>query len=381
MFGGKKSAFAHKRQSIYNGFQMAEIGVGILGLGQGRSHLQAFQIIDGSRVVAVCELNAELRTQVAQQFEVERRYGSYEQLLEDKAVAIVVIATPDHLHGRHAIMALEAGKHVLSEIPMALTIAECEQIVKLCDRTGLKYQMGNQVRHAFCLRDVQRMIANGEFGEVFSGEGEYLHEMGDIVNHRPADHWRIHPATPQTTLLGGGPHAIDTLRWLMGVRFIEAQAYHASQRSRWNTTHTTVALFKADTGAVAKVTVSYGMMRPYCLYYSVYGSEGTFERCRDQGRGSEDTVNYIYHHRLSGARRLIPVTQPNWTNPQVARRYALGHGTMEIEQAQVFLNAVLSDTEPTLGPREAARSIAAGICALQSADGGGGQVKIPQFET
>lgn len=77
-----------------------------------------------------------------------------------------------------------------------------------------------------------------------------------------------------------GPHAIDTLRWLMSVRFVEAQAYHATQQSRWSTTHTTVALFKANTGAVAKVTVSYGMVRPYCLYYSVYGAQGTFERSR-----------------------------------------------------------------------------------------------------
>jgi predicted dehydrogenase len=252
--------------------------------------------------------------------------------------------------------------------------------VELTDRSGLKYQMGNQVRYAFCLQDVQKLIADGAFGEVFNGEGEYLHEMGDIVNHRPADHWRIHPATPQTTLLGGGPHAIDTLRWLMGVRFVEAQAYHAAQRSRWNTTHTTVALFKADNGAVAKVTVSYGMARPYCLYFSVYGSEGTFERTRDQGSATGDTVNYLYHNRLSGARRLIPITLPNWSNPRIARRYSLGHGTMEIEQAQDFLRAIRDDSEPFLGPREAARSIAAGICALQSADQGGGAVAIPQFD-
>lgn len=358
---------------------MRERGVGILGLGQGKSHLQAFQAIDGSRVVAACDVDPHLRARVAQQFEVERQYDSYEQLLADKSVEIIVVATPDHLHGQHAIMALEAGKHVLSEIPMATTLEECRRIIELTDRTGLQYHMGNQVRYAFCLQDIQRMIARGDLGEIFSGEGEYLHEMGDIVNHRASDHWRIHPATPQTTLLGGGPHAIDTLRWLMGVRFVEAQAYHATHQSHWHTTHTTVALFKADTGAVAKVTVSYGMVRPYCLYYSVYGSNGTFERSRDQGGATDDTVNFLYQNHLSGARRMIPVTLPNWNNPKIARRYSLGHGTMEIEQARAFLTAVENDTEAPIGPREAARSIAAGICALQSAEQDGGQVTIPQF--
>jgi predicted dehydrogenase len=358
---------------------MTDLGVGILGLGQGRSHLQAFQAIEGSRVVAVCDQDEPLAQRVAQQFNVPKLYTDYAQLLADKAVAIVVVATPDHLHGQHAIQALEAGKHVLSEIPMATSLAEVCRIIELTDRTGLKYHMGNQVRYAFCLQDVQKLIANGDFGEVFYGEGEYLHDMEDIAGPRSADHWRIQTSIPQTTLLGGGPHAIDTLRWLMGVRFVEVQAYHAEQRTRWNTLHTTVAIFKTDNGGVAKITVSYGMMRPYCLYYSVYGAEGSFERTRDQGGAVQDTTNYLYHSRLSGTRRMIPVTLPNWNNPTIARKFSLGHGTMEIEQAQNFLQAIREDDEPAIGPREAARSIAAGICALQSATQGGGVVAIPAF--
>ena len=356
------------------------IRVGVLGLGQGRSHLRAFQLLEGATVAAVCDKDSALAARVAHEFGVEKRYPTYEAMLEDRSIDLVVVATPDHLHGQHAIMALEAGKHVLSEIPMATTLAECRRIIELTDRRGLKYQMGNQVRHAFCLRDVQRMIRAGDLGEIFYGEGEYLHAMDDIVSHRPADHWRIHPQTPQTTLLGGGPHAIDTLRWLMGVEFVEAQAYHAEQPSRWQTTHTTVALFKTSNGGVAKVTVSYGMVRPYCLYYAVYGNAGSFERTRDQGGAVEDTINYFYHSRITGARRMVPVTVPNWANPTVQRQHALGHGTMEIEQAQQFLRAIVADEEPAIGPREAARSVAAGICALRSAQQGGGSVAIPSFD-
>jgi predicted dehydrogenase len=357
-----------------------KIGVGVLGLGQGRSHLRAFQLLDGSTVAAVCDQDTVLAGRVAQEHGIEKRHPAYEAMLEDPAIDLVVVATPDHLHGQHAIMALEAGKHVLSEIPMAITLDECRRIIELTDRHGLKYHMGNQVRYAFCLRDVQQMIRTGDLGEIFYGEGEYLHTMDEIVANRRSDHWRVHPHTPQTTLLGGGPHAVDTLRWLMNVDFVEAQAYHAEQQSRWQTTHTTVAIFKAAGGAVAKVTVSYGMVRPYCLYYSVYGSAGSFERTRDQGGAVEDTINYHYHDRIAGARRMAPVTLPNWSNPAIQRQHALGHGTMEIEQAQHFLRAIVTDEEPAIGPREAARSVAAGICALQSADQGGGPVAIPTFD-
>lgn len=358
---------------------VTELTVGVLGLGQGQSHLQAFQAIEGSRVLAVCDKDEALAQAVAHKFNVPKHYTDFAQLLEDKTLDILVIATPDHTHGQFAIQALEAGKHVLSEIPMATTLDEIQRIIALTERTGLKYHMGNQVRYAFCLQDVQKLIGAGDFGDLFYGEGEYLHDMEDIAGSRGADHWRIQRDIPQTTMLGGGPHAIDTLRWLMGARFVEVQAFHANQQTRWETGHTTVALFKTDNGGVAKITVSYGMMRPYCLYYSVYGSEGSFERSRDQGAPMQETTNYLYHSRLSGSRRMIPVTLPNWNNPKVARKFSLGHGTMEIEQAQDFLAAIRNDSQPAIDAREAARSIAAGICALQSADQGGGVVKIPQF--
>jgi predicted dehydrogenase len=338
--------------------------------------------LEASRVVAVCDLDRELADRFATELEGPRVCATYDELLADPAVDLVVVATPDHRHGRHAIAALEAGKHVLSEIPMATTIDECARIVELTRRTGLKYQMGNQVRYAHCLQDTRRLIADGALGEIFYGEGEYLHNMGDVMSRRDDAHWRVDLAEPQTTLLGGGPHAIDTLRWLMGVRFVGAQAFHAAQRSRWGTLHTTAALFQADNGAVAKVTVSYGMARPYCLYYSVYGSAGSFERTREQGPMGEETTNLYAHERLGGTDRMIPVRLGNFANPQLARQgiaMGAGHGTMEYEQAADLLSAILDDREPSLGPAEAAASIVPAICALASAEQGGGLVPVPSL--
>ncbi|MGH2534832.1 MAG: Gfo/Idh/MocA family protein [Thermomicrobiales bacterium] len=362
---------------------MPIIRVGVIGLGQGRAHTRAFQTIDDSRVVAICDRDRQLAERAARELEVPRAYGDLDAILADREVDLVVIATPDHLHGRHAIAALEAGKHVLSEIPMALTVEECRRILTLTHASGLKYQMGNQVRYAHCLQDAKRLAGEGVFGEIFYGEGEYLHTMKDVMRRHGDDHWRVDLKKPQTTLLGGGPHAIDTLRWLMGVRFVSAQAFHAEQVTRWGTIHTTAALFKADTGAVAKVTVSYGMARPYCLYYSVYGTEGSFERTRDQGPMAEETTNLYAHERLSGSDRMIPVCLANFSNPRLARRgvaMGAGHGTMEYEQAADLLDAIIHDREPSLGPAEAATSIVPAIYALESASQGGGLVEIPSLD-
>ena len=356
------------------------VNVGVAGLGQGQSHLAAFQALAGSRVVAVADLNPELRERVAARYEVERQVETLDLLLADDGIDLVVIATPDHLHGQHAIAALQAGKHVLSEIPMATTIDECREIISLTDRTGLKYQMGNQVRYAHCLQDIHGLLERGDLGEVFYGEGEYLHALAEHIWRREENHWRIAGPVPQTTLLGGGPHALDTLRWLMGVRFTKVSAFHSSQQTAWDTTHTTVAIYQADTGATAKITTSYAMVRPYCLYFSVYGSEGTFERTRQQGESGGDTTNYLYHSKLSGTERMIPVTLPNFSNPKLARQIDTpGHGTMEYEQARDLLAAVVNDTKPPLGPREAAASIVPLICGLEVAGQGGGLMEIPDL--
>lgn len=357
------------------------INAGVVGLGQGMSHLGAFNALDQSRVLAVADLREDIRMQVAAKHGIERHYATLDELLEDKDIQLVVIATPDHLHGQHAIQALEAGKHVLSEIPMATTIEECQQIIDITERTGLKYQMGNQVRHAHCLQDIHRFISRGGMGEIFYGEGEYLHNLDELINRKGSGHWRVAKTMPQTTLLGGGPHALDTLRWLMGVTFANVSAFHSDQQTQWGTTRSTVAIFKATNGATAKVTTSYGMIRPYCLYYSVYGTEGSFERTRTQGAPNDQTTNYLYHSKFSGTDRMIPVTLPNFSNPTLLHKIGnVGHGTMEYEQARDFLDAILNDTEPLLGPREAAASIVPLICALAVADQGGGMMEIPTLE-
>jgi predicted dehydrogenase len=358
------------------------VNVGVVGLGQGRSHLSAFQALEQSRVIAVADLQPELRASISDEYEVETRYETIEQLLADDRIDLVVIATPDHWHGRHAIMALEGGKHVLSEIPMATRLDEVRRILELTRTSGLKYHMGNQVRYAHCLQDVKRLNDAGDMGEIFYGEGEYLHNMEEIAGQRSSDHWRVAGEVRQTTLLGGGPHALDTVRWLMGAEFLKTSAFHSAQKTRWGTTHNTVAIFLAASGATAKVTTGYAMIRPYCLYFSTYGTEGSFERTRDQGDVNGLTTNYLYQSKLETAQRMIPVTLSNFTNPAVARRATrIGHGTMEYEQARDFLRAILDDTEPVIGPSEAAKSIVPLICALQSADSGGGLIDIPDLST
>src|SRR5205807_5269499 len=106
---------------------------------------------------------------------------------------IVVVATPDHLHATMSRLALEAGKHVLTEIPLATTLEECRTLVELCRETGLKMQMGNEVRWWPALEAARAIIARGELGTLYYGEAEYFHNMEGAFTplRHGRENWRV----------------------------------------------------------------------------------------------------------------------------------------------------------------------------------------------
>ena len=344
------------------------IRVGVVGVGQGKSHIRAFQSQPDCAVVAVCDLDTERADATAREFAIERTYAYLEQLLDQPDVDVVVIATPDHLHGEMAIAALRAGKHVLSEIPMAVDPDQMLEIVALTDRTGLKYHMANQTRFAPWLVSAKALVDSGRLGELFYGEAEYLHNMR-YAQYFPDGRrrWRADPERPQTTLLGGGPHALDSLRWLMGIeQLVEATAYgNRKALTDRPIDDFTVALFKSATGAILKIAVSYGVARPYCLYFSVYGTDGSFERTRHHRPAADTTINYVYTNDVPYTPQMTPVEVYHRVDPAITQRAA--HGTLEIAQARAFLQALRDDRPPPIDAREAARSCLPLWAGLESA--------------
>jgi predicted dehydrogenase len=351
---------------------------GIVGMGRGGFGCAvARHLPEQMRVTALCDAHLDRAQACAERYAIPYSCDDYGVLLGRDDVDAVLIATPDHLHAEMAIQALEAGKHVLSEIPMAYSLDEIHHIVGLTERTGLKYMMGNEVRWLPALEAARTMARDGFWGDIFYGEAEYLHNLRrDGWSEKEADgsyHWRFDPALPQTTLLGGGPHAFDTLRWLVGEeQFVEVFAYGVGRYVPPHPEpHTAVALLKGASGAAYKVTVSYEMVRPYCLYFSLYGSQGSFEGNRieqSQVLFQSDKIPY-----MTGMERLAV---PYWNHPGVHMEG--GHGTSELFMMKDFVAAIRENRAPAIDAREAARSIAPAICALESIQTGK-PVAIPVF--
>jgi predicted dehydrogenase len=280
------------------------------------------------------------------------------------------------LHGEQAIQALEAGKHVLSEIPAAYEIDQLRRLVQLEEQTGLKYAMGNEVRWFPYLEAAKRMATDGYWGDLFYSEAGYLHNLR-LENWKQTEpetnepHWRFDPARPQTTFLGGGPHAFDTIRWLIGeTNWTDVIAYGAAPYvpPHPEPGHAVALLRNAD-GQTCKIETSYVMNRPYLLYFNLFGSQGTFETSRTEPAG------LFFSNKIPFMHHMEKLAVPYASRP--GHRQA-GHGTSEIHMVTDLIRAIRQDRPAAINAREAARSIAPAICALESIRTGE-RVTIPAF--
>src|SRR5439155_22423071 len=151
--------------------------IGIGGAHRGASHNPVFQAHPECEIVAVCDVREQRAQRLAESLGLHCWHTDLDALLADERVNAVYIATPDHLHGEMNARALRAGKHVLSEIPLATDLERCREIVALSDAHHLKVQMGNECRWMPYLQAVRGMAEAGDFGPFFYGEAEYLHRL------------------------------------------------------------------------------------------------------------------------------------------------------------------------------------------------------------
>src|SRR5215469_7830546 len=143
------------------------IRVGVIGSGgRGQYHVAQFKEV-GAEVAAICDVyEPNLQAGLKAASTRAKPYNNYKRLLEDKSIAAVLIATPDHWHAQMTIDAVEAGKDVYVEKPMVHTIAESYRVVEAVRRTKRVVQVGMQ-RHSYdVFQDAKKIMDSGVVGDV-----------------------------------------------------------------------------------------------------------------------------------------------------------------------------------------------------------------------
>ena len=201
-----------------------EIGVGLLGYRfMGRVHSNAYRKIPDSfwppaarpRLVALCGRDAELVAAHARRYGYDGYYTDWRAMIEDDRIQIFDNCGPHSLHVEPSIAALEAGKHVLCEKPMALTSADAARMVIAARKSGGKHMCGFNYRFVPAVRLAREIIERGLLGKIYHFRCHYLQESAHDPDRPPAK--APDPDAPWVgSLLNLGSHVIDMARFVVG---------------------------------------------------------------------------------------------------------------------------------------------------------------------
>lgn len=148
--------------------------LGVIGLGEGRSILSAALSSEHWELVNMCDLNEELCKERAEEFGLSRYTRSYDDLLNDPEIDVIAIYTPDQLHGKHIIMALEAGKHVIVTKPLLPSLSEAHSLLKAQQASGKHVFVGQSSRFFEPMIHQRRDFEAGKHGEIDTIETYYI---------------------------------------------------------------------------------------------------------------------------------------------------------------------------------------------------------------
>lgn len=210
---------------------MKKIKIAIFGTGfMGKVHTESVRRLGNVEVAAVADATVEGAKSFASQVGIDRASGDYHELLADSEISAVHICTPNNLHFPMVKAALEAGKHVICEKPLATSIEEGEQLVALAKKTGLANCTFHNIRAYAHVRNMRAMVASGELGEIWAVQGTYSQ---DWLLYDTDYNWRIEVG-PSRTFADIGSHWCDLTEFITGLRInslcAELTTFHKTRK-------------------------------------------------------------------------------------------------------------------------------------------------------
>jgi predicted dehydrogenase len=368
-----------------------KVNVAIVGLGFGAEFIPIFQRHPNANLFAICQRNPEKLKQIGDAFKVEKRYTKYADVLADPDVDFVHINSPIPDHAPMSIAAIKAGKHVMCTVPMATSIEDCRRIVKLVEKTGLKYMMAETVVYAREYLFVKEMYDKGELGKVQFLQASHQQDMDGWPNYWPGlppMHYATHCVGPCLALTNAEAEYVScfgsgTIRKDLIGKYnspFAVETCHIKFRASDLTARIYRSLF--DTA------------RQYRESFDVYGTKQAFEWQLVEG---EDPVLHTakkpeheipkrvkvpdYAHRLPEAIRMFTTkgVYDLAENTHLSFTQGGGHGGSHPHLAHEFVSALVEGRDPYPNAVQSANWTCVGICAHESALKGGAIVRLPDF--
>ncbi|MFP3316556.1 MAG: Gfo/Idh/MocA family oxidoreductase [Caldivirga sp.] len=314
------------------------VGVGLIGHGfMGRAHSLAWRNITlftdsplTPVLKAVAGRSEDALRGFAARFGFERYYTDYRLMIKDPGIDIIDNVTPNYMHAEPTIEAMEAGKHVIVEKPMAMNSREAYEMVRVAERTGVINMVAHNYRFVPAIVLARQLIGSGSLGRIYHFRALYLQQS--LANPEAPMTWRLRREyAGYGTIADLGSHVIDLARYLIGeVVSVNGTLYTFNRfrvnqatgvREEVNVDEGFTAMLRFENGAFGLIEASKLATGHYnSLIIEVNGSEGSIRF--DLERINELEVHLAKDGELSGFRRIL-VTQR--THPYLRFWWPPGH--------------------------------------------------------
>lgn len=224
---------------------------GVIGCGEATETKSgpALQCVDGSSIACVMSRDEKKALSYAQRHGIQRAYSDATELINDREVNAVYIATPPSSHATFAIMAMKAGKPVYVEKPLAANYEECLRVNNVSEQTGVPCYVAYYRRYLPYFQRVKQLVMNGTIGKVLSVQIRFAVPPRELDYNKTNLPWRLQP-----DIAGGGgyfydlaSHQIDLLQDMFGI-IIEAEGYATNMAGLYKVEDTLNACFRFDSG-------------------------------------------------------------------------------------------------------------------------------------
>ncbi len=349
---------------------------GILGCGViGPHHARAIAGLDGAELLATADINLERAEKLAAEYECSP-YSSLGEMLSGVDLDAVCVCTPSGMHARDAIAALEAGKDVVIEKPVDVTLGATNRLLEAQSATGRKVAVVSQHRFDAATLAVHDAISKGEFGRLTMGSAQVLWWRSQA--YYDSGGWR-----GTWELDGGGVlinqaiHSIDLLQWLMGP-VVEVTAYTGLlAHERIEVEDSAAAILEFASGALGTIVATTAAYPGLTARIAVHG---------DQGSAIIDDDHLRYFH-AAGDQEADAFGGGDNQADQVIERYGRAPsgpgagaepGSLSMahrDQLRDFIEAVKEDREPSINIEEGRKPLAI-ISAIYESARTGGPVRV-----
>jgi predicted dehydrogenase len=297
-----------------------------------------------AQLVALMDSDPARAENAAKKFGAEFWTGDLDRFLSLKNLDAVYVGSPAAAHCDHTFRSAEAGKHVLCEKPMALSVADCGEMAEACRRAGVRLQIGFMMRFHPVHQKVKELIDAGELGEPIQGRAQLSHHHVEW-NEDGSRNWRqFFASAGGGSLMDMGIHCVDLLRWWMGdVQSVSAMT--ATLANEYEVEDTALVLLRMEKGRLATVDSTYAA-RGCRHVFEVYGTQGAV-------RGA-DTISQL----AEGSLTIVRGTREEVFTYESVDLYAA-----EVEH---FQDCIINSRQPLVGPEEGRRNLEVCLAAYRS---------------